>query len=178
MMIRRFARPYARAILDAAGSAHKANEVRGEMMRFEASLRASAELREFYANPAIDETTKVAVTQKLASKMKLSELAAKTLEVLVRFHRILDIGAILAALAAYVNQQLGVAVAEVRSAKSLSADEIAQLADTLSRKVGKKVELDIRTDPELLGGFVARIGSEVWDASVIGKINKFKESLA
>lgn len=178
MMIRRFARPYARAIIDAAGSAQKANETRGELMRFEASLRGSAELREFYANPAVDEATKIAVTQKLSSKMKLSELSSKTLEVLVRFHRINDIGAILAALAAYVNQELGVAVAEVRSAKSLSADEIAQLAETLSRKVGKKVELDIQTDPELLGGFVARIGSEVWDASVIGKIQKFKESLA
>jgi len=177
-MIRRFARPYARAIIDAAGSAQKANEIRGELMRFESSLRGSSELRDLYASPAIDESTKLGVTQKIAAKMRLSELAAKTLEVLVRFHRINDIAAILAALAAYVNQELGVAVAEVRSAKSLSPDEIAQLADTLGKKVGKKVQLDIRTDPELLGGFVARIGSEVWDASVIGKIHKFKESLA
>jgi F-type H+-transporting ATPase subunit delta len=178
MMIRRFARPYARAIMDAAGSPQKANEIRGELMRLEAALRTSTELRELYANPGIDEATKLGVTQRLTSRMKFSELAAKTAEVLVRFHRINDIGAILAALAAYVNQQLGVAVAEVRSAKSLSVDEIAQLADTLGKKVGKKVELDIRTDPELLGGFVARIGSEVWDASVAGKIHKFRESLA
>ena len=177
-MIRRFARPYARAIRDAAGSAIKANEIRGELMRFESSMRGSSELRDVYANPAVDEATKIAITQRIASKMNLSDLAAKTLEVLVRFQRINDIGAILAALAAYVNQELGVAVAEVRSAKSLSADEIAQLADTLGKKVGKRVELDIRTDPELLGGFVARIGSEVWDASVIGKIHKFRESLA
>jgi len=177
-MIRRFARPYARAIMDAAGSPQKANELRGELMRFEAAMRSSSELRDFYASPAIDDATKINVTQRLAGRMKLTELAVKTLEVLVRFHRINDIGAILAALAAYVNQALGVAVAEVRSAKSLSPEEISQLADTLSRKVGKKVELDIHTDPALLGGFVARIGSEVWDASVVGKIHKFRESLA
>jgi len=177
-MIRRFARPYARAIIGAAGSAQKANEIRGELMRFEASLRGSAELQELYASPAFDEATKLGVTQKIAARMRLTELATKTLEVLVRFHRINDIGAILAALAAHVNQQLGVAVAEVRSAKNLSHEEITQLADMLGKKVGKKVELDIRTDPSLLGGFVARIGSEVWDASVIGKIHKFKESLA
>jgi F-type H+-transporting ATPase subunit delta len=177
-MIRRFARPYARAIIDAAGSAQKANEIRGELMRFESALRGSRDLQAFYASPANDEASKLAVTQKIAARMRLTELATKTLEVLVRFHRINDIAAILAALAAYVNQQLGVAVAEVRSAKHLSHDEITQLADTLGKKVGKKVELDIRTDPTLLGGFVARIGSEVWDASVIGKIHKFKESLA
>ena len=177
-MIRRFARPYARAIMDAAGSPQKANEIRGELMRFASAMRASEELRDFYANPAVDEAAKIAVTQRLVSKMKASELAGKALEVLVRFHRINDIDAILAALAAYVNEALGVAVAEVRSAKSLSPDEISNLAETLSKKVGKKVELDIRTDKNLLGGFVARIGSEVWDASVRGKIQKFRERLA
>ena len=110
--------------------------------------------------------------------MKASDLATRTLEVLVRHHRVNDIDAILAALQAYVNKALGVAVAEVRSAKALTPDEIEDLADTLSKKVGKKVELDIKTDPNLLGGFVVRIGSEIWDASVIGKINKFRESLA
>ncbi len=177
-MIRRFARPYARAIIDAAGSPQKANELRGELMRFASALRDTAELRELYANPAIDQETKLRITQQLARKAKMSDLAAKVLEVLVRNHRINDTDAVLSALAAYVNQALGVAVAEVRSAKHLNADELAQLADTLGKKVGKKVELDVRTDPSLLGGFVAQIGSDIWDASVVGKINKFRDSLA
>ena len=176
-MIRRFARPYARAIMDAAGSPAKANELRGELVRFAAALRGSSDLRDFYANP-VDESAKLNVTQQLARKMKASDLAAKTLEVLVRHHRINDIDAIIEALAAYVNKALGVAVAEVRSAKALTPEEIRELADTLSKKVGKSVELDIRTDPKLLGGFVVQIGSEIWDASVLGKINKFRESLA
>ena len=176
-MIRRFARPYARAILDAAGSAPKANEVRGELLPFARALAASEELRELYVNPAVDQDHKLQVTRQLAMRMKMSELATRTLEVLLRFHRLQDIEAILQALAAYVNRELGVAVAEVRSAKSLTPDEIEKLAGTLSERVGKKIELDIRTDPSLLGGIVVRIGSEIWDASVVGKINKFRESL-
>ncbi|HYC89294.1 MAG TPA: ATP synthase F1 subunit delta [Thermoanaerobaculia bacterium] len=176
-MIRRFARPYARAIMDAAGSPAKANELRGELLIFANALRGSAELRDLYANP-VDEETKLTITRQIAKKMKASDLAVRTLEVLVKHHRINSIDAIVEALAAYVNKALGVAVAEVRSAKALTPDEIEDLADTLSKKVGKKVELDIKTDPNLLGGFVVRIGSEIWDASVIGKINKFRESLA
>jgi F-type H+-transporting ATPase subunit delta len=177
-MIRRFARPYARAIMDAAGSPEKANELRGELMLFASALRGSSELRDLYANPAVDQARKLEITAQLARKMKASDLAAKTLQVLVQNHRINEVDAILEALASYVNAALGVAVAEVRSAKSLSAEEIDQLAATLSKKVGKKVELDIRTDKKLLGGFVVKIGSEIWDASVIGKINKFRESLS
>lgn len=177
-MIRRFARPYARAIMDAAGSAPKANELRGELMTFAKALQTSHDLRELYSNPAVDFERKKNITQQLAKRMKVSDLAAKTLDVLVRNHRITDLDAILAALAVYVNAKLGVAVAEVRSAKSLNAEEIGQLAETLSKRVGKKVELDIRTDATLLGGFVVKIGSEVWDASVKGKITKFRESLS
>jgi F-type H+-transporting ATPase subunit delta len=176
-MIRRFARPYARAIVDVAGSPEKANALRGELMIFAAALRNSAELRELFTSPAVHMDTKLAVTQQLARKMKASDLAAKTLEVLTRNHRIVDLDAIVEALAALVNTALGVAVAHVRSAKSLSAEEIGELAATLSKRTGKKVQLDIRTDPKLLGGFVVKIGSVVWDASVAGKINKFRESL-
>jgi F-type H+-transporting ATPase subunit delta len=178
MMIRRFARPYARAILDAAGSSAKANEVRGDLMRFAKAIENTPELREFYANPGIEMDAKLAVTAQLANKMKVSELAAKSLEVFVRFHRINGVGAIVAALTEYVNRDLGVAVAEVRSAKSLTPEEMQQLAETLSKRTGKRVELDVKTDPTLLGGFVAQIGSEIWDASVAGKIHKFRETLA
>jgi F-type H+-transporting ATPase subunit delta len=163
--------------MDAAGAPAKASELRGELLKFAAALRGSRELRDLYANP-VDEAAKLTVTREIAKRMKMSDLAVRTLEVLVQHHRINDIDAILDALGAYVNAALGIAVAEVRSAKPLGADEIRQLADTLSKKVGKQVELDIKTDPALLGGFVVRIGSEIWDASVAGKINKFRESLA
>ena len=176
-MIRRFARPYARAIMDAAGSPQEANKLRGELLIFANALRGSKELRDLYANP-VDEATKLDITRQIARKMKASDLATRTLEVLLQHHRINDIDAIVDALHAYVNAALGVAVAEVRSAKPLNADEIRELAETLSNKIGKKVELDIKTDPKLLGGFVVKIGSEIWDASVAGKINKFRESLA
>lgn len=177
-MIRRFARPYARAFMDAAGSPQNANVLRGELMTFANALRSSEELRSVYANPGFDQASKITLTNQLAKKMNLSDLGVRALGVLVQHHRINDLDAIAEALMTYVNAALGVAVAKVRSAKALSPDEIRELADTLSRRVGKSVELDIKTDPALLGGFVVQIESEIWDASVAGKINKFRESLA
>jgi F-type H+-transporting ATPase subunit delta len=177
-MIRRFARPWARAIMDAAGSPQKASQTRGDLLKFAAALETSPELAELYANPGVPEEAKLAITGKLARRLEMSELSTRTLDTLVRYHRINDIEAIIAALAAFVNAALGIAVAEVRSARTLSHEEIDQLAETLSKKVGKRVELDIRTEPALLGGFIVQIGSEIWDASVAGKINKFRASLA
>jgi F-type H+-transporting ATPase subunit delta len=178
VIVRRFARPYAKAIIEVAGSAQKASAVRGELMPFAASLRNSAELQAVYANPGIETDAKLNITKTVARKLKVSELGEKVLEVLVTNQRINDIDSILAALAAYTNEMLGVAVAEVRTAKALTPDEMDQLATVLGKKIGKRVELDVRTDPTLLGGFVAKIGSEIYDASVLRKIDRFRESLA
>ncbi len=176
-MIRRFARPYARAIMDVTASAEKANAIRDELTSFEQARKASTELPELYANPGIELQPKFNVTRAIATRLRLSELAVKVLEVLIRNGRINDLGAIVDALAAMVRQMTGAVAADVRAAHRLSEQEEADLRRTLEKKFGRKVELAVTTDPSLIGGFVARIGSEVYDASVAGKIGKFREAL-
>ena len=177
-MIRRFARPYARAIMDVTGSPAAANDLRKQLEQFDAQRRKSAELHDFYANPGFEPEAKAKVTAEIAKRLELSDMAVKVLDVLIRNHRINDLGAINDALAQYVNDALQIAVADVRTAHELDQDEQNQLRQTLEKKLGKKVELRLTTDPTLIGGFVAQVGSEIWDASVAGKINKFRASLA
>jgi F-type H+-transporting ATPase subunit delta len=177
-MIRRFARPYARAVIDVAGTPQKANNIRAELARFEQALASATDLQEVYANPGIDLETKFKLTHTIANKLGLSELSGKVLEVLIRNHRINDISAVIEALAQYINDELGIAVADVRSAAKLSEAEVSDLRKALEKKVGKRVEVRVSTDPSLLGGFVAKIGSEVYDASIVGKIHKFREKLS
>ena len=81
------------------------------------------------------------------------------------------------ALAEMIRTATDTVAADVRSAKPLSDQEQAELRRTLEKKAGRKVELTIKTDTELIGGLVAKIGSEVFDASVSGKIERFRDSL-
>lgn len=177
-MIRRFARPYARAIMDITGTPQKAAELRTELQRFANARRGSRDLNDLYANPGIDLAQKLQITQTIAKKLGLSDLAVKVLDVLIRNHRINDIDGILDALASYVNKELNISVAEVTTAHKLSEPEIAQLRTTLEKQAGRRVEMRLTVDPSLLGGFVARIESRIFDASVVGKIEKFRQSLA
>jgi F-type H+-transporting ATPase subunit delta len=177
-MIRRFARPYARAIMDVAGSTAAAQSLREELTRFAAARRGSTDLQELYANPGIEHDVKMKVTRAIAGKLSLSDLGVKVLEVLIRNHRINDLDAIVEGVATYIRQATDTVAAHVRAAHALSAAERAELQATLERKFGRKVELELTTDPSLLGGFVARVGSEVYDASVTGRIERFRESLS
>jgi len=176
-MIRRFARPYARAIMEVVKPPDRAAALLEELKRFERTRVASPELRELYANPAFDANAKINVTRAVAARLGSSEMAVRVLEVLIRNHRINDLGAIGEALAELIRQATGTVAAAVRAAQQPTPAELDELRRTLEKKTGRKVEVDVTVDPTLLGGFVAQIGSEVYDASVSGKINKFRESL-
>jgi F-type H+-transporting ATPase subunit delta len=176
-MIRRFARPYARAIMDVVQSPDRATALVDELRRFEQARQAAGDLHDLYANPAMDLGVKTSVTRTIAQKLGLSDMAVKVLEVLIRNHRINHLAAINEALLDLIRQETGTVAAEVRTAQQPTPAEIEELKRTLEKKVGRKVEVEVSVDPALLGGFVAKIGSEVYDASVAGKINKFRESL-
>jgi len=176
-LIRRFARPYAKAIIDVAESAQRANTIRAELDKFDQARRESTDLQDVFANPGIELDAKFKIAHAIASKLGLSDLTGKALEVLIRNHRINDLGSVVDAMAEMINDELNVAIADVRSAHKLSEQEMAQLRKTLEQKFGKRVEVRVTTDPALLGGFVAKVGSEIFDASVHGKITKFREQL-
>ena len=176
-MIRRFARPYARAIMDVMQSPEKANAIRHELARFEQVRKASSELHDLYANPGIENEAKLKVTTAIAKRLGLSDMAVKVLGVVIANHRLNELEPIVEALAEMVREATDTVAAEVRAGKSLTPEEQEQLRRTLEKNAGRKVELTVTTDPTLIGGFVAKLGSQVYDASVLGKIDKFRASL-
>ena len=176
-MIRRFARPYARAIVDVAQSPEKAMDLRTELSRFEEIRAANHSLQELYANPGIDHETKLKVSRAIFDRLKLSEMSRKILEVLISNRRINDLGAITEAVATLVNRRLGIEVADVTTAHELSGSERKSLSQALEKRTGKKIELRVSTDPSLIAGLVARVGDEIIDVSVAGRIRNFQQTL-
>ena len=170
-MIRRFARPYARAIMDVAKTPQAAAAVRDDLTRFEQARAAARDLQDLYANPGFDADTKLKITRSIAERLGVGDLSSRVLEVLIRNHRINQLGSIIEALAEMIRDATGTLAAAVRAAHHLTPDEEAALARTLEQKFGRKIEVTVTTDPTLLGGFVAKVGSEVFDASVAGKIS-------
>lgn len=176
-MIRRFARPYAKAMMELAGSAEAAERLHGELKALEGARAGSGEIQKLFENPGVDVESKLRVARELSRRLSISDLGVRLVEVLVRHHRMNDLGAVLEAWKEMINAALGVAVAEVRTAHALNEDERSRLRESLEKKLGRKVELRVETDPELLGGFVAQVESRVWDASVLGRLNRFRQQL-
>lgn len=176
-MIRRFARPYAKAMMELAGRPEEADRLHGELVRLESARAGSGELQSLFASPAVDLESKLKVARELVRRLSISDLGLRLVEVLVRHHRMNDLGAVLDAWKEMIHTATGVAVAEVRTAHPLDAKELERLRESLEKKLGRRVEMNVETDPDLLGGFVAQVESRVWDASVLGRVNRFRKQL-
>ncbi|UGA39690.1 ATP synthase F1 subunit delta [Chromobacterium haemolyticum] len=74
-------------------------------------------------------------------------------------------------------QAEGVVDAVVETAFALNDAQKAELTDTLSKKYGKSVRIDVRDNPDLIGGVRVLVGDDVIDASVRGKLQAMAVSL-
>jgi len=177
-MIRRFARPYALAVLGSAGSLDEAQTVRDQVRRFRDAMEAVPALAKMTANPALPMAAKRSVVQKVAAHLEIRELAEKLLLLLLENYRLQHLPAVLEALETEVNRRLGVATAKVTTAQPIEDQEATRLREVLGRMLDREVHLELAVDPDLIAGFRARVGSTLYDASLRGQLDRLTQRLA
>lgn len=73
------------------------------------------------------------------------------------------------------DEHLGIVQASVFSAFELSGEQKDQLKKRFETSLGKKVIFSYQIDNSLLGGFVAKLGDTIYDASVKHQLNLLKK---
>jgi F-type H+-transporting ATPase subunit b len=68
--------------------------------------------------------------------------------------------------------------AEIISALPLSAEEKEIVRRDVLSSIGSQATVTFRVDPTILGGLVIRVGDKIWDASVAGKLDNLRQSMA
>lgn len=169
---------YANALADIALAQGAAEAAAMQLESFGAAYEQSAELRTFLASPAVSVEAKHAVLEKIVKRLGASKIIRNFLFVIADHRRTQLIPEIIATFQQVIRQRQGVAEAEVSSAVELSAAQKKDLAATLARLTGKKIEPKYSLDPALLGGAVVRIGDTIYDGSVRSRLNEMRARLA
>ena len=82
-----------------------------------------------------------------------------------------------AAFSDQADRERHLAEAALTTASALPEAVVAELTRALQARTGKAIRLKSSVNPALLGGFVVRVGSEVYDASLAHRLEKAKNSL-
>lgn len=157
--------------LDAAAVGAQLNEIK-------AVVEPAGDLRNVLLSPAVSPSRKRAVLAKLLEPLGLYKQVLNFLFVLIDHRRVHEIASIVEAYGALLDEQMGVVRADVTSARPMAEAQRVALETQISRLAGKTAKLKFSTDPDLLAGVVARIGSTVYDGSVRGQLDRLRTKLA
>jgi F-type H+-transporting ATPase subunit delta len=169
---------YSNALADIALAQGAAEPAAKQLNDFGTAYAQSAELRTFLASPAVTIETKHAVIEKIIARLGASKIIRNFLFVITDHRRTQLIPEILATFQQVIRQRQGIAEAQVSSAVELSAAQKRELAATLAKLTGKKIETKYSLDPALLGGAVVRIGDTIYDGSLRSRLNEMRSRLA
>jgi len=101
----------------------------------------------------------------------------RLMKLLIDKGRIVYLQQILSEYVRLANDELGIALATVASARKLSKKDLARIQAALVKKTGKQVVLTNQVDPALIAGIKVTVGNSVTDATMKNKIDSMKEAL-
>ena len=134
------------------------------------------EFLEFLDAPQLSSNQKTEVI-KSALGDSVSQLAINLISLLASRNLALITPAIVEQYQKLLDEHRGIERAEVVSAIPLDDSQRQQVSDLLQRIVGKEVRLNTRVEPQILGGFIARVGDRVIDGSTRMKLNEMRRGI-
>ena len=171
------ARRYAAALADVAIEQKNADAVKSGLASFLEIFFQAADLRNLLESPGIEPEAKRRVIGAIAQRMDLDTAVRNFIYLIVDHRRTEILREIEVAFRSELNARLGIAHAEVVSARELSDAEKKELTSALELRTGKKIEATFREDKRLLGGTMVRVGSTIYDGSVREKLQRLRAQL-
>lgn len=171
------AKRYARALLELGKEDGKFEQYGREVAEFVGILDQAPELEPALGNPAFAFEGRKNLLDAILVKAGLSPMVNNFFKLLMDRGRIGAARAINEVYQQFIDEVKGITRAEVVSAVGLNDAEIQRLSATLKEVAGREVKLEVKEDPSLIGGVVARIGDLVLDGSVRTQLESLKDSL-
>ena len=168
---------YAAGLAKLAEAEGELNRVADELYQLGRTVESSDQLRSTLSDRAIPASRRIGILEDLLGATA-SPVTINLVSMLVGAGRGSHIGPIADELIRQAAESRGQAVAEVRSAITLSDDQRDRLKSALSSATGMNIDIVVVVDPEILGGVVAQVGDTVFDGSVRTRLEKMKERLS
>ncbi|MFH1531409.1 MAG: ATP synthase F1 subunit delta [Pseudomonadota bacterium] len=167
-------RRYAKALMAMNADPGDGRTLLAELRKVEAALKASSVLRDLLVSPLVDRGRKASLVKEIAEHLGLGRIATRAWDLVVQRGRSEELPGILWQLERLLDDAEGKARAEVRSTTPLDPAKRRRVKGALDLLSGRDVICEFSEDPALLGGLVARLGNQLFDGSIRGRLERLR----
>ena len=171
------ARRYARALLAIGQEEGQTRRILTEVEQFSKLVAETPLLREMVEAAQINRRDKKAALEATITPTGFSSSTRNFLFLLVDKRRMNLLSAMVSELRRLFEQSEGIERVEVSVPMPLSGTQRDLLESVLEGQTGKKVVLEEKVDPDVLGGMVVKVGSTVYDGSARTQIQHIRENI-
>lgn len=173
----RVAKPYARALYDAALEQNVLASIIADIDKLRELIEHSEEFTQLIHSPVLSPQFKSETFQALFADA-LQPLTINFFKLLALKQRERSLIAIMDVFSAIVDEAAGRLVAKVTTAVPITSAQEERLIAQLSAYSGKQVRLETTTDAQIQGGFIVQLDDTVFDASVASQLQRLRQQLA
>ncbi|MDJ0508336.1 MAG: ATP synthase F1 subunit delta [Crocosphaera sp.] len=171
------AEPYAQALMSLAESHDITRSIGEDCRSILELLEDSKELRGFISSPVVKNEDKRAVLNRVLGD-DIHHYLRNFIMLLVDKGRVVFLEAICEQYLALLRKVTNTVLAEVTASTELSDKQRSAVIDKIKSLTGaESVEIKTDNDPDLIGGVIIKVGSQVFDASLRGQLRRISVSL-
>ena len=145
-------------------------------LRLAAGVAADERVSRVVDNPASPHAEREALVERML-KDRVAPGVLNMSRLLARRGRFGSLAAVAADFTRLLNRRNGIVEALVTSAAPLTARDSDAIRDRVADMTGSKVDLRAEVDPALIGGITIKVGDQLLDASVRGRLERLRERL-
>jgi len=168
---------YASALFGLARDERQIDSVGSSLDTLNQALADSREFAQLVSSPLIGRDEAGKAFAAIASSLGLDAITANFLQVLARNGRKGQLQPVIRSFRLLAAEHRGETTAEVITAHPLKDNQVAQLKQQLKARAGRDVAIETQVQPEILGGIVVKMGSQMIDASIRTKLNRLAEAM-
>jgi F-type H+-transporting ATPase subunit delta len=169
-------RYYAKALFEVGKEEGKDNQIIDDLVLVNVIFQSEKELKDYILNPEIKlEEKKIRLKDIFGEKIQ--EYTYNFVFELVEREEFELLSLIIERLKVLVYQEGGIVEAEITSAVELNDSAKSDILKKIEKKTGKSVKLITKIDSNLLGGMKVKIGDEMVDLSVRGRLEGLRNSI-
>jgi F-type H+-transporting ATPase subunit delta len=174
------ARPYAVALFEVTQKegVPALREIEGQLASVSELFRRAPELVRVFEVPSVAPAAKRELVTTIARTLSLRPEAHRMLMALEHHVRMRYLDEVVAFFRELVDRKEGIVRGRVEVPSGPDGKQVAALERALAAALGVRIELDAKVREELLGGFIVRVGSRVFDGSLLGQVRRFASGVA